>query len=387
MQAHGLIDTVADTYAGFAIAIFGATEYFGAIIGYFTNYGTARSVPNSSSSQWVSLAIRLLHRSTILTTVETPSDHCWNFRRRVSRSAHLCNGIATHPREARQKTRSQNCVTTAKRRQGQRETSGARDDRNRDTAGHGAREKEHRALPITLEPVHNEEKFQPAVYSLHSTSSAGLVRRIQHHRVRSTILWDPWCSRQPGETVVHGNHRDRQARSSNSLRNFCYRPNRPSEIANDRSKCAVALHFLHRRSAVCGPGACGRRIHAWNSSRWHQCHCVDVPLRRWLCFRLELTLLHHHLRDLSFADAHSRNSCRDGRALWQSVWLTEGGAADAARKLNASTWDVLVLLGDYVSWNLLGVGLVARDGQYAVGESGLYTGGGGSERRSVERRT
>jgi hypothetical protein len=44
-------------HTGFAIAIFGATEYFGAIPGYFANYGTARSIPNSSSSQWVDLAV------------------------------------------------------------------------------------------------------------------------------------------------------------------------------------------------------------------------------------------------------------------------------------------------------------------------------------------
>lgn len=46
----GLGQTDAEIHTGFAIAIFGATEYFGAILGYFANYGTATSVLNSSSS-------------------------------------------------------------------------------------------------------------------------------------------------------------------------------------------------------------------------------------------------------------------------------------------------------------------------------------------------
>lgn len=112
-----------------------------------------------------------------------------------------------------------------------------------------------RELPVILESVHNEEKFQLAMHSLLSTSHAILVRHHQHHRLRAAVFQDPWNSRQPGETAVHRDHRNRQARSSSSLRSLRRRSNWTSEIASIRCNNAAGLHFLHRRGAVRRPGA------------------------------------------------------------------------------------------------------------------------------------
>ena len=148
------------------------------------------------------------------------------------------------------------------------------------------------------------------------------------YHLRSLILWNLRYSRQPGETAIYRGHRDCQARRGSSLCNFHRRANRPSEIANHWSECAVALlHLLHCRSSRSSQKV-NRRL---KSPCWHQRYRVDVPLRRGLWFRLELAFLHHHLRDLPSADAHSRDSCRENRTLRQSVRLEEGGAADAAR--------------------------------------------------------
>ncbi|KAF2147006.1 uncharacterized protein K452DRAFT_217035 [Aplosporella prunicola CBS 121167] len=38
---------------GFAVSLFGATEYFGMVLGYFASYGAAVHLPNSYSKQWV----------------------------------------------------------------------------------------------------------------------------------------------------------------------------------------------------------------------------------------------------------------------------------------------------------------------------------------------
>lgn len=316
----------------------------------------------------------------MLTAAETPTNHSRHLRRRLPHLAHLRNRVAAHPRQAGQKTRSQDRAAEATRRKRQRKSLGARDKRDRDTVGDGAREEERRALPVTLEPLHKQEKLQPLGYSLHGTSHASLVRRLQHHRLRAPILRDPRSSRQPGETAVHRDHRDRQTCSSNSLRSLRRRSHRPSEVADHGSDGAARLHFLHRRCTVRRPRAGRRGIHARDSPRWHQCYRLHVSLRCWVRFWLELTVLHHHFRDLPFADADGRDGCGYGRALWQSIWVAESGALDAARRLDAPARDVLVLLGDYVDWHLLGVGLVAGDGQHAAGKSSLYFGRGGSER-------